>query len=63
MNEDGKSIESIYPVGTLMDDATVLIGDINSKDYRSSTFNNFIIEKVENDGIIISGTRSRRVKG
>ena len=63
MNEDGKSIESIYPVGTLMDDATVLIGDINSKDYRSSTFNNFIIEKVENDGIIISGGYEENLRG
>ena len=55
MNKDGKSVECIYPVGILMDDATILVGDINSKDYCSKTFNNFTIEKVEDDGIIING--------
>lgn len=54
MEEDMKSISTIYTVGSIMDDAVVLVGDINSKDYYSKKFNNFVIEKIEDDGIIIN---------
>ncbi len=55
MSEDKKCIENIFTVGCEMDDITVLVGDLDSKDFVSIQYNNSVIEKIDFDGILISG--------
>ena len=55
MEDAGKTLSTMYIAGSKIDDAVVLVGDINSKDFHSKSYHNFMIEKIEDDGIVISG--------
>lgn len=54
MTEDGKSVDSVYTVGDRIDDAVVLKGDINSCDFSSFKYCDFVINEIKEDAILFS---------
>lgn len=47
-------MEAVYCVGDKIEEAIVLVGDINSQDFHATVFNDFVIDEVTKDYIVIS---------
>ena len=47
-------MEAVYCVGDKIEEAIVLVGDINSQDFHATVFNGFVIDEVTKDYIVIS---------
>ena len=54
MNEDC-SIKSVLTISDILNDVTVIEGDINSKNYRSACYNNCKIVDIKDDSIVVEG--------
>lgn len=63
MSDDGKAINTIYTVGSTMDDIVVLVGDLDSTEFSSIKYNDAVIESIDFDGILISGGYSENRSG
>ena len=54
MDKDGVSVKSVFVSGDVIDDAIILQGDLNSKDFISYRITNFTIDEIKEDAIVLS---------
>lgn len=54
MNKDGTEVVAVYVPGDKIEEVKILHGDINSKDFKSTSICRFTIDAITKDSIIIS---------